>query len=219
MSTECPRWYRSQFEGGIRGAISVILEFCCFCCWEAFPSYTGASRDLGLVSYVIVAVSASFVFFFLSSSKFYYDVFNFLSLGVSVAIWILVGAGLSTPALLAGELNLFSLSKRRLKKETVIQVFKMHKGYDNFNISKYFSISHSNVTRSNGCKNLGKRFQSLESKHLFFSRVVNVWNKLPFDVINCSSIDSFKNIVDIFMKANHNSTNVWPKYLFLYIIE
>ena len=86
------------------------------------------------------------------------------------------------------ELNLFSLTKRRLRGD-LIEVFKIIKGIENMDMEKYFTIDTSNITRNNGYKIVGKRFQTNEAKHFFFNRVVNVWNSLPSNVIDCSTTD------------------------------
>ena len=99
------------------------------------------------------------------------------------------------------ELNLFSLTKRRIRGD-LIEVFKILKGYSNLDASKYFSIDRSNHTRSNGLKIKPKRFKTLEAKHFFFNRIVNVWNKLPSDAVNSPSIESFKNKLDKFLRDN-----------------
>ena len=62
------------------------------------------------------------------------------------------------------ELNLFSLSKRRLRGD-LIEVFKIFKGFDNINVDDYFTVDRSNVTRNNRCKIVGKRFKTNEAKH------------------------------------------------------
>ena len=64
------------------------------------------------------------------------------------------------------ELNLFSLTQRRLRGD-LIQVFKIIKGIDNIDCSKYFTLDLSNYTRGNGCKIVGKPFNSYESKKFF----------------------------------------------------
>ena len=71
------------------------------------------------------------------------------------------------------ELNLFSLTKWRLRGD-LIEVFKIIKGIENMDMEKYFTIDTSNITRNNGYKIVGKRFQTNEAKHFFFTRVVNV---------------------------------------------
>ena len=103
------------------------------------------------------------------------------------------------------ELKLFSLTKRRLRGD-LIEVFKIMKGFDNLDMNKYFEIDRSNQTRSNGYKIIGKRFQSHEAKFFFFNRVVNVWNKLPYDTVNSISIDSFKNKLDRYLQENPQQT-------------
>ena len=64
------------------------------------------------------------------------------------------------------ELNLFSLTKRRLRGD-LIEVFKIIKGIENMDMEKYFTIDTSNITRNNGYKIVGKRFQTNEAKHFF----------------------------------------------------
>ncbi len=76
------------------------------------------------------------------------------------------------------ELNLFSMSKRRMRGD-LIEAFKMFKGFVNVNVSDYFTLDQSRVTRGNGYKIASKRFSSREAKHFFFNRVVNAWNSLP----------------------------------------
>ena len=69
-------------------------------------------------------------------------------------------------------------------------------------MEKYFTINTSNITRNNGYKIVGKRFQTNEAKHFFFNRVVNVWNGLPSNVIDCSTTDIFKKHLDVYLTAN-----------------
>ena len=99
------------------------------------------------------------------------------------------------------ELNLFSLTKRRLRGD-LIEVFKIIKGIENMDMEKYFTIDTSNITRNNGYKIVGKRFQTNEAKHFFFNRVVNVWNGLPSNVIDCSTTVIFKKRLDVYLAAN-----------------
>ena len=99
------------------------------------------------------------------------------------------------------ELNLFSLEKRRMRGD-LIEVFKMFRGFDNINISDYFDIDRERNTRNNGFKIIGKNFRSEESKHFFFNRIVNVWNSLPPQVVNCNTIESFKARLDKFLSSN-----------------
>ena len=103
------------------------------------------------------------------------------------------------------ELNLFPLSQRRLRGD-LIQVFKIIKGIDNMDCSKYFTIDQSNYTRGNGYKIIGKSFNSHESKNYFFNRVVNLWNGLPREIIDCNTVETFKCRIDKFFVSNPRLT-------------
>jgi hypothetical protein len=108
------------------------------------------------------------------------------------------------------ELNLFSLTKRRIRGD-LIQVFKIIKGIDNMAADKYFNIDRSNFTRSNGYKIIGNRFNCIDSKKIFFNRVVNLWNKLPRDIVNCNTVLTFKNYLDKYLASNPQLTMFVPK--------
>lgn len=99
------------------------------------------------------------------------------------------------------ELNLYSLSKRRLRGD-LIEVFKIIKGIENVNYEKYFTIDTSNTTRGNGYKIVGKRFRTNEAKYFFFNRVVNIWNGVPSAVIDCSTVETFKKRLDVYLASN-----------------
>ena len=103
------------------------------------------------------------------------------------------------------ELNLFSLTQRRLRGD-LIQVFKIIKGIDNMDCSKYFTLDVSNYTRGNGCKIVGKPFNSHESKNNFFHRAVNLWNGLPRDIIDCNTVETFKRRLDKYFASNPRLT-------------
>ena len=108
------------------------------------------------------------------------------------------------------QLNLFSLEKRRMRGD-LIEVFKMFQGFDNVNIRDYLDIDRERCTRSNGFKIIGKNFRSEESKHFFFNRIVNVWNSLPTQVVNCNTIERFKTGLDKFMTTNPNLEYFAPR--------
>ena len=69
-------------------------------------------------------------------------------------------------------------------------------------MEKYFTIDISNITRNNGYKIAGKRFQTNEAKHFFFNRVVNVLNGLPSNVIDCSTTEILKKVSMFTWAAN-----------------
>ena len=69
-------------------------------------------------------------------------------------------------------------------------------------MEKYFTIDNSNITRNNGYKIAGKRFQTNEAKHFFFNRVVNIWNSLPSNIIGCYTTEIFIKHLDGYLAAN-----------------
>ena len=93
------------------------------------------------------------------------------------------------------QLNLFSLEKRRLRGK-LIECFKILKGFTNVDASKMFSIDNTSRTRTNGLKLRCKQVQLDCTKFFFTNDVVREWNKLPPSVVQCNTINSFKNKLD-----------------------
>ena len=87
-------------------------------------------------------------------------------------------------------MNLFSLKKRRLRSD-LIQVFKILKGIDNIKSDEMFTLN-ANQTRNNDLKLSGSRFNLEVGRNNFSNRVVNEWNKLPAEAVQCSTVRSFK---------------------------
>ena len=93
-------------------------------------------------------------------------------------------------------LNLFSLHYRRIRGD-LIELFKIYKGIDKLDFEKLFMIN-SNHTRGHTCK-LVKKFVRTSSRQSFFTnRVIDFWNKLPSSIINSSSINEFKHMLDMY---------------------
>ena len=88
------------------------------------------------------------------------------------------------------ELNLFSLFKRKLRGN-LIEIFKIFHGFD-ININDYVTTDLTSTTSNNDFKIIGKCFRSNEVKHLFFNRIVNIWNYLPTQIVNSITIELFK---------------------------
>ena len=73
---------------------------------------------------------------------------------------------------LLNELDLFSLSKRKLTGD-LIEVFKLFHDFDNININNYVTTDLKNTARNNSFKIIGKRLRSNEALHFFFNTIVN----------------------------------------------
>ncbi len=91
--------------------------------------------------------------------------------------------------------KLFSLKKRCLRGK-LMECFKILKGFTNVDANKLFSIDEMSRTRSNGIK-LRCRQTELDCTKFFFTNdIVREWNKLPPSVVQCITVNSFKNKLD-----------------------
>src|SRR5215469_955813 len=94
------------------------------------------------------------------------------------------------------DLDIHSLETRRLRGR-LIEVFKILNKFDNVDYKKYFRYDNNNITRSNGQKLRSNRRPVTEvAKNFFTNEVVGKWNDLPREVVNSTSIDSFKKNLD-----------------------
>ncbi len=92
-------------------------------------------------------------------------------------------------------LNLFSLEKWCLRGK-LIECFRILKGFTNVDANKLFSIDNLSQTRSNGIKLKCRQIELDCTKFFFTNDAVREWNKLPPSVVQCSSVDSFRNKLD-----------------------
>ncbi|XP_069129154.1 uncharacterized protein [Argopecten irradians] len=88
-------------------------------------------------------------------------------------------------------LGLPSLEYRR-KRSDLIQMFKIINNIDKVDKDKLFTMSPITFTRGHSKKIL-KPVSRLEvTKHGFNSRIVDIWNSLPENVVSAKSVNSFK---------------------------
>ena len=97
--------------------------------------------------------------------------------------------------------NIFFLHYRRIRRD-MRQVFKIIKEMDGLKFQEFFELDQN--TRTRGHRFKIKKFRSrLEiRKNCFSQRVVGWWNKLPDEVFDCNSVESFKLKLDKFMIGN-----------------
>ena len=100
------------------------------------------------------------------------------------------------------EFGLTTLETRRLRGDQ-IEVFKILNGYENIDRNIFFSVKEERRTRGHGVT-LAKKQCRLDIRIFFFSqRTVRVheWNRLPADCVGASSVNMFKNKIDIYLRS------------------
>ena len=98
------------------------------------------------------------------------------------------------------KLNLHSLERRRTRGD-MIEVFKWFNGINKGDINRVLKIHNEDRTRNNGFKLDKFRFRKDIGKNWFGNRVVDMWNRIPNEVIAANTLDTFKNRLDIYMTS------------------
>ena len=97
------------------------------------------------------------------------------------------------------ECGLTTLETRRLRGDQ-IEVFKILNGYENLDRNIFFSVKEERRTRGHGIT-LAKKQRRLDIRKFSFSqRTVNEWNRLSADCVGASSVNMFKNKIDMYLR-------------------
>ena len=92
-------------------------------------------------------------------------------------------------------LDLFSMERRRIRGD-LIETFKIMKGLAGLDAKGLFTRALVDSTRGHALKLSKPRNQLNVRANFFTSRVIDGWNKLPSDLINCQTVADFKGKLD-----------------------
>ncbi|PKU35605.1 hypothetical protein llap_14093 [Limosa lapponica baueri] len=96
------------------------------------------------------------------------------------------------------DLGLFSLERRRLRGD-VINAHKYSKGGCQEDRASLVSVVPSDRTRGNGHKLEHKKFPLNMRRNFFPVRVAEPWKRLPREVVETPSLETFKTHLDTFL--------------------
>jgi hypothetical protein len=89
------------------------------------------------------------------------------------------------------ELDLETLEERRIKYD-LIAAYNIIKGNNDVDRESFFKLKGDSNTRGHPLQ-LKVHYTRLDiAKHFFANRVVQVWNDLPFDLLEMNSLERFK---------------------------
>ena len=97
-------------------------------------------------------------------------------------------------------LGLYSLEFRRMRGD-LIETYKIMKGIDKIEARELFPLAGETRPRGHGLKIRGSRFRTELRRNFFTQRVVNVWNSLPSEAVEATSLDVFKARIEKFLNS------------------
>ena len=80
-----------------------------------------------------------------------------------------------------------------------IEVFEIVNGYEDVDRNMFFKLKEGSKTRGHKAALIKEQCRLDMRKYSFSQKVINEWNKLPNDCVNASSVNMFKNRIDIYL--------------------
>ena len=82
----------------------------------------------------------------------------------------------------------------------LIEVFKILRGVDRVDVNRLFPLRVGEFqTRGHDLRVRGQKYKGNTRGYFFTQRVITVWNELPVEVVEASSVVSFKVKLDRYM--------------------
>jgi len=94
-------------------------------------------------------------------------------------------------------LKLPTLEDRRIRGQ-LIQLFKFMKGLDKVDLNEYITLDTGRNLRGNNMRIFKSRFRTDVGKFSFVNRIVELWNKLPQNVVESMNVETFKVRLDAY---------------------
>ena len=86
----------------------------------------------------------------------------------------------------------------------VIQAFKLLRSLDQINYNNSFVLDVNTSRRGHTLKVAKPRTRLDIRLHNFSHKVVNCWNNLPVEIVECQSINNFKSKLSMFLSNRHD---------------
>ena len=88
----------------------------------------------------------------------------------------------------------------------MIEVFRIIKGLDRVDKEQFFHLRQGRHLRGHDFNLYKSRFRTDIGKFSFANRVVDNWNRLPCEVVNCAKLSRFKELLDVYLWSSWRSS-------------
>ena len=86
------------------------------------------------------------------------------------------------------------------RNQKIERRYKILNGYENIDRNIFFTVKEERMTRGHGVTLAKKQCRPDIRKFSFSQRTVNEWNRLSVDCVGASSVNIFKNKIDIYLR-------------------